>query len=113
MWNKMMEENVGVERQKSKKGFEKNEHACSVEGVFVVSVQLSDPSARPYLKLAGPNWKMHSSSKLRRSSDRPESEKQKSLNTPLGLTGIARENTMATVIASAAATTTSGGGDNH
>ena len=44
MWNKMMEENVGVERQKSKKGFEKNEHACSVEGVFVVS----DPTARLY-----------------------------------------------------------------
>ena len=33
MWNKMME---GVERQNSNKGFEKNEHACSMEGVFVV-----------------------------------------------------------------------------
>ena len=31
-----MEENAGVERQNSKKGFEKNEHACSVEGMFLV-----------------------------------------------------------------------------
>ena len=36
MWNKMMEETSGVERQNSKKGFEKNWHFCSVEGVFVV-----------------------------------------------------------------------------
>ena len=36
MWNKMMEEKAGVERQNSKKGFEKNEHACNAEGVFVV-----------------------------------------------------------------------------
>ena len=42
-----MEENAGVERQNSKKGFEKNEHACSVEGVFVVL----DLSASPDLKL--------------------------------------------------------------
>ena len=46
-WNKIMEENAGVERQNSKKGFEKNEHACSVEGVFVVL----DLSASPDLKL--------------------------------------------------------------
>ena len=37
LWNRMMEEKAGVERQNSKKGFEKNEHACSVQGVFVVS----------------------------------------------------------------------------
>ena len=35
-WNKMMEEKGGVDRQNSKKGFEKNEHACRVEGVFIV-----------------------------------------------------------------------------
>ena len=33
-WNKMVEEKAGVERQNSKKGFEKNEHACSVERVL-------------------------------------------------------------------------------
>ena len=60
MWNKMMEEKAGAERQNSKKGFEKNEQACSVEGVFVVS----DPSARPYLKVAGQTRKIQSSSKL-------------------------------------------------
>ena len=41
----MMEENAGVERQNSKKRFEKNEHACSVLEVFVVS----DLSAHLYL----------------------------------------------------------------
>ena len=54
MWNKTIEEKAGIEGQNSKKGFLKNEHACSVEGVFVVS----DPSARPYLKLAGPTRKI-------------------------------------------------------
>ena len=44
MWNMMMEEKAGAERQNSEKGFKKNEHACSVEGVFVVS----DPTARLY-----------------------------------------------------------------
>ena len=45
----------------SKKGFEKNEHAYNVEGVSWVS----DSTARPYLKVAGPTWKIQSSSKLR------------------------------------------------
>ena len=67
MWNKMMKKKAGVERQNSKKGLERNEHACSVEGVFVVS----DPTARPYLKLAGPTREIQS-------SDRSESEGQKS-----------------------------------
>ena len=56
----MMEEKAGAERQNSEKGFKKNEHACSVEGVFVVS----DPTARLYLKLAGPTQKIQSLSKL-------------------------------------------------
>ena len=34
LWNNMVEENAGVEKQNSKKGFEKNEHACIVEGVL-------------------------------------------------------------------------------
>ena len=38
----------------------KNEHACSVLGVFVVS----DLSARQYLKVPGPTRKIQSSSKL-------------------------------------------------
>ena len=29
-------EKVGVEKHNSKKGFEKNEYACSMEGVLVV-----------------------------------------------------------------------------
>ena len=37
LWNNMVEENVGIEKQNSKKGFEKNEHAWSVEGVLWVS----------------------------------------------------------------------------
>ena len=42
MLNKLIEENEGVKKQKSKKGFEKNEHACSIEGVFLLldSVQV-------------------------------------------------------------------------
>ena len=60
MLNKMMEEKAGVKRHNSKKGFEKNAHACNVEGVFVVS----DPSARQYLKVASPTRKIQSSSKL-------------------------------------------------
>ena len=58
---KMMEETAGVERQNSKNGFERNEHACSVEGVFVVS----DLSACPYLKVTCPTWKIQCLSKLR------------------------------------------------
>ena len=51
----------GVEKQNSKKGFEKNEHACIVLGVFVVS----DLSARQYLKVPGLSRKIQSTSKLR------------------------------------------------
>ena len=36
MCSKMIEEKAGAERQKSKTGFKKNEHACSVERVFMV-----------------------------------------------------------------------------
>ena len=57
----MVEENVGVEKQNSKKGFEKNEHACIVEGVlgFLIFLPVL------YLKVAGPTRKIQSSSKLR------------------------------------------------
>ena len=54
---------AGVKRQNSKKGFEKNEHACSVdtaEGVFVVS----DPTAQLNLKLTCLTQKIQSLSKL-------------------------------------------------
>ena len=45
----MVEEKAGVAnnaKQNSKKGFEKNEHACIVEGVSWVS----DSTASPYLR---------------------------------------------------------------
>ena len=62
----------GAESQES---IRKNEHACSVLGVFVVS----DLSARPYLMVAAPTRKLQSSSKLRQvRCVRSESEKQKS-----------------------------------
>ena len=60
MWNKTMKENERVKRQNSKKEFEKNEHACIVEKVSVVS----DSNASPYLKLAGPTQKNQSSKLL-------------------------------------------------
>ena len=50
-----------VEMQYSKKGFEKNEHACIVEGVLGFRIFL--PVL--YLKVAGPTRKIQSSSKLR------------------------------------------------
>ena len=40
-----------VKEQNSKKGFEKNEHACRVEGF-----SKSDSTGSQYLKLAGPTW---------------------------------------------------------
>ena len=58
MWNQMMEENEGFKKQNSKKGFEKNQHACSMEDFFVVS----DFTARQYLTLAGLTWTNQSSS---------------------------------------------------
>ena len=36
----MVEENAGVAKQNSKKGFEKNEHACVVEGVLGFRISL-------------------------------------------------------------------------
>ena len=59
--NNMVEEKAGVEKENSKTGFEKNEHAYIVEGVSWVS----DSTAHPYLKVAGPARKIQSSSKLR------------------------------------------------
>ena len=44
----LMEEKAGFKKQNSKKGLQKNEHACSVEAVS----QRSD--VRPYLELACP-----------------------------------------------------------
>ena len=55
----MLEEKAGAEKQNSKNGFEKNEHACSVEGVLWVM----DCTARPYLKVPGQTWKIQSLSK--------------------------------------------------
>ena len=52
----MVEEKAGVEKQNSKKGIEKNEHACSVEGNLLVS----DSTARPYLMVVGPTRKIQS-----------------------------------------------------
>ena len=49
MCNNIVEEKAEVEKQNSKKGFEKNETACSVEGVLWVL----DSTACPYLKVAG------------------------------------------------------------
>ena len=58
--NNIVEEKVGVKIQNSKKGFEKNEHACNVEGVlgFLIFLSVLD------LKVAGPTRKIQSSSKL-------------------------------------------------
>ena len=58
--NNMVEETAGVEKQNSWKGFKMSEHACSMEGVFWVS----DSTASPYLKVAGPTRKIQSLSKL-------------------------------------------------
>ena len=56
LWNKMMEGEAVVWKQNSMQGFEKNQHTCNVEGVFVVS----DWTAHPYLKVAGLTWKIQS-----------------------------------------------------
>ena len=64
----MVEENVGVEKQNSKKGFEKNEYACILEGVLGFRIFLPVR----YLKVADPTRKIQS-------SDSSESDKQKSL----------------------------------
>ena len=46
----MMEKKAGVRRQNSKKVFKKNEHACIMEGTFLVW----DSTALQYLKVACP-----------------------------------------------------------
>ena len=61
-WTNMKEEKAGVERQNSKKGFERMRMPaapavqCSVLEVFVVS----DLSAHQYLYVACPTWKIQS-----------------------------------------------------
>ena len=50
--NNMVEEKAGVEKQNSKKGFEKNEHG--------VSSWVSDFSARLVFKVSCPTWKIQS-----------------------------------------------------
>ena len=79
----MVEEKAGVEKQNSEKGFEKNEHACIVEGV--VGFRIFLPVW--YLKLAGPTRKIQSSSQLRQIR-KGNAEIQ---DTPLGLTGIGKQ----------------------
>ena len=76
--NNMVEEKAGVEKQNSKKGFEKNEHACIVEGVLGFRIFLPVW----YLKVAGPSRKIQSLSKLRQFRKR----RAEILDTPLGLT---------------------------
>ena len=56
------------------KGFEKNEHACRVEGVL----RVLDCTAPSYLKVACLTWKIQSYSKLLSCSYSSESDKQKS-----------------------------------
>ena len=84
--NNMVEEKAGVEKQNSKKGFEKNEHACIVEGVLGFRIFL--PVL--YLKVAGPTRKIQSSSKLRQfqrwQAEFPDSQ--------LGLTGRGNANVL-------------------
>ena len=68
--NNMVEEKAGLEKQNSKKRFEKNKHACIVEGVlgFLIFLPVW------YLKVAGPTRKF----KAYQSSNSSESDKQKS-----------------------------------
>ena len=71
-----------VEKQNSEKGFEKNEHACIVEGVLGFRIFLPVWN----LKAAGPTRKFQSSSKLRQFRKR----RAEIPDTPLGLTGIGK-----------------------
>ena len=66
----MVEGKARVEKQNSEKGFEKNEHACIVEGVLGFRIFLPVW----YLKVAGPTRKF----KACRSSDSSESDENKS-----------------------------------
>ena len=60
MQNKMTDEKEGVKKQNSKKGFEENEHVCSVKAIF----RVSDSTARWFLKLAVPTQTNQNSCKL-------------------------------------------------
>ena len=82
LYNNMVEEKAGVEKQNSEKGFEKNEHASDVVGTFGFRIFLPVR----YLKAAGPTRKIQSSSKLRQFRKR----RAEIPDTPLGLTGIGR-----------------------
>ena len=53
----MAEKKAMIKKQNTKKGFEKNGHACSVEGIF----EVSDSTACPYLMLADPTQANQSS----------------------------------------------------
>ena len=67
----MVEEKAGVEKQNSKKGFEKNEHACIVEGVLGFRIFCPSGLLRWPARLG--------KFKARQSSDSSESDEQKSL----------------------------------
>ena len=56
LYNNMVEEKVGVEKQNSEEGFEKNEHACIVVGILGFRIFL------PIwiLKATGPTQKIQS-----------------------------------------------------
>ena len=69
----MVEEKPGIQTQYSKKRFEMNEHACSVERIL----RFSNWTACLYLKVACSTWKIQS-------SDRSKSEKQESLTPTWG-----------------------------
>ena len=71
----MMEEKSGFKKQNSKKGFQKNGHARSVEGILLVSVL----NFRIPLLVRILSWPArHGQIKTRLSSHRSESDEQKS-----------------------------------
>ena len=78
-----------VKKPNSKEGFEKNEHACSVEEVFDVS----DSTAHPYLKLSGLTRTNKILSKLRHTDRQFRNRQAEIPDTPLGLTGMASRRT--------------------
>ena len=76
------EEKAGVKEHNSKKAFEKNEHACSMEGIFEVSFRIPLP-VRTY------SWPVRLGQiKFRLSSISSEID-GRNPNTPMGLTGMA------------------------
>ena len=72
------------EKQNSKKGLEKNKHACIVEGVLGFRIFLPIW----YLKVAIQTWKIQSLSKLRQFRKR----RAEIPDTQLGLTGIGTQS---------------------